>query len=160
MKRSAAKTAVGLNQREENFCVEFARSGNASEAYVKAGYEAGTPERNRIYAHRLLKKAHIQLRVGQLRQGAALSAKMDVEYFLNNLKANIEGARELGDFGASNKALELGMRWLGMVGEKVTPAAQTNVNLSLFSSGDERKDLARLASISGYQLALPKEEKK
>lgn len=160
MKASASKTAKGLDQKEENFCVEFAKGGDATKAYLAAGYQGGTPERNRIYAHRMLKKPHIQLRVGQLRQGAALSAKMDTEYFLKNIQANIEGARELGDFGASNKALELGMRWLGMVGEKVTPAAQTNVNLSLFSSGDERKDLARLAGISGYKLALPRESDK
>lgn len=159
MKASASKTAAGLNQREENFCVAFAKGGNATEAYLAAGYEASTPNNNAKFASRLLRKPHIQLRIGQLRQGAALSAKMDIEYFLKNLQSNIEGARELGDYAASNKALELGMRWLGMVGEKVTPAAQTNVNLSLFSSGDERKDLARLASISGYQLKLPKEEK-
>jgi hypothetical protein len=132
------------------------KSGNAVESYKESGYTAPSEGAARLYAHRLLGKATIKVRLAQLRQAATMHNKMDTEYFLTKLKHNIETAAELGDFAASNKAIELGMRWASMIGEKVTPAAQTNVALNLFSSGNDSADLSRLANIAGYKLQAPK----
>ena len=55
-----------LNDKQERFCLEYAKSANASEAYKKAGYKATSV--NAIYqaSTRLLKKAQIQARLAEL----------------------------------------------------------------------------------------------
>ena len=158
--RGVSKLSSGLNQREENFCQAFMRSGDATAAYKESGYTAPSEGAARVYAHRLLGKATIKVRLAHLRQAATNVNKMDTEYFLTRLKHNIETAAELGDYAASNKAIELGMRWASMIGEKVTPAAQTNVALNLFNTGNDAADLSRLANVAGYKLAAPKKLEK
>ena len=55
-----------LNVKQEAFCLHYAKTGNATEAYKKAGYDAKTA--NAIYANanRLLKKDKVQARLQEL----------------------------------------------------------------------------------------------
>lgn len=56
------------NKRQERFCVEFAKTGNASESYRKAGYAAKTENSINVNACRLLKSPKIQTRLSELRE--------------------------------------------------------------------------------------------
>ena len=45
-----------LNERQKKFCYEYAKLGNATEAYKKAGYKISSDETARANAARLLRK--------------------------------------------------------------------------------------------------------
>jgi phage terminase small subunit len=57
---------VALNVKQEAFCLHYAKTGNATEAYKEAGYAAKTA--NAIYANanRLLKNDKVQERLKEL----------------------------------------------------------------------------------------------
>ena len=66
-----------MQQLQENFCVEFVRCGNATEAYKKAGYKVNSDKAAAVCATKLLKKANIQARIAELRKEFASSKIMD-----------------------------------------------------------------------------------
>lgn len=55
-----------LNVKQEAFCLHYAKTGNATESYKIAGYDAKTP--NAIYANanRLLKNDKVKARLAEL----------------------------------------------------------------------------------------------
>lgn len=57
---------MALNVKQEAFCLHYAKTGNATESYKKAGYAAKTE--NAIYANanRLLKNDKVQARLKEL----------------------------------------------------------------------------------------------
>ena len=57
---------MALNVKQEAFCLHYARTGNATESYKAAGYEAKTA--NAIYANanRLIKNDKVQARLQEL----------------------------------------------------------------------------------------------
>lgn len=54
------------NPKWETFCLEYAKTGNASDAYRKAGYISKNPSAQGASARRLLQKSIIQKRLGEL----------------------------------------------------------------------------------------------
>ena len=140
-----------LTQQEETFALEYMKHGSAQEA-ARVAYPQRKPTAISALAHRLINSKHIKTRLSQLAEAATVNTELSAETLVAEIKKNIEGARELGDYGASNKAIELAMRYRGMIGEKVAVEKDTgvNVNLNLFSSGDKDKDLTRLANIAGF----------
>lgn len=52
--------------RQEKFCLEYAKTGNATEAYKKAGYSQTTESGMAVNACKLLKKANIQERLKEI----------------------------------------------------------------------------------------------
>lgn len=62
---------MALNVKQEAFCLHYAKTGNATEAYRKAGYKAKTE--NAIYANanRLLKNDKVQARLKELAEEIA-----------------------------------------------------------------------------------------
>ena len=54
-----------LTIKQENFCIEYAKSGNATLAYEKAGYKTKGQGRG-VEACKLLKKPNIQARLAEL----------------------------------------------------------------------------------------------
>lgn len=54
------------NQKWESFCLYFAKTGNASEAYKAAGYKAKNNETAAASARRLLQNANILERIREL----------------------------------------------------------------------------------------------
>lgn len=60
-----------LNVKQEAFCLHYAKTGNATESYKMAGYEAKTP--NAIYANanRLLKNDKVKARLAELAEEMA-----------------------------------------------------------------------------------------
>lgn len=55
-----------MNPRQEAFCVEYVRSGNAAKAYRAAGYKTVNPHSADVRASALLKKPDIAERVREL----------------------------------------------------------------------------------------------
>ena len=54
------------NPRHEKFCLEYAACGNATEAYLKAGYSVAKRRTNNAAAINLLRKPHIAARIKEL----------------------------------------------------------------------------------------------
>ena len=56
-----------MQRLQENFCVEFVRCGNATEAYKKAGYKVRSDNTAAVCAAKLLRNAKVQKRIAELR---------------------------------------------------------------------------------------------
>ena len=64
-----------MTERQENFCLEYAKCGNATEAYKAAGYKTNTPGSAWVCASQLLRNPKVKARVEEL-QAEIRSAKM------------------------------------------------------------------------------------
>jgi phage terminase small subunit len=80
-----------LNVKQENFCLHYAKTGNATESYKKAGYDAKTP--NAIYANanRLLKNDKVQARLAELRDEMASEKIANIAEIQERLTAILRG---------------------------------------------------------------------
>lgn len=56
-----------MQRLQENFCVEFVRCGNATEAYKNAGYKVRSDNTAAVCAAKLLRNAKVQSRIAELR---------------------------------------------------------------------------------------------
>ncbi len=56
----------GLSMNQENFCLEYVRSGNATDAYKKAGYSAKNDNVASAAAQRLLRNVMVKNRIKEL----------------------------------------------------------------------------------------------
>lgn len=104
----------GLTDQQERFCQEYAANGgNATQAYISAGYSPNGAEQS---ASRLLTNANVNQCIQELRQTAAEKLGITQEYLLKNLKDAID------DEGASLKdrlrAIEMAGKNLAMWIEK------------------------------------------
>ena len=57
-----------MQRLQENFCMEFVRCGNATEAYKKAGYKVRSDNTAAVCAAKLLRNAKVQSRIAELRE--------------------------------------------------------------------------------------------
>ena len=94
-----------LTQKQENFCLAYIETGNASEAYRKAyNAERMKPETVNNKAHVLLKKGEIRARLEELRTPATESAQITLEQHLSTLEELRELAKEEGKYGPAIQA--------------------------------------------------------
>jgi len=78
MRRSIAVS--GLTENEEHFCIEFAKSSNATAAYKSAWINSkAKPENINVMASRLLAQVKIKSRIAELRQATVKQTNMDLE---------------------------------------------------------------------------------
>ena len=54
---------MALNVKQEAFCLHYAKTGNATEAYKKAGYKAKTDSAIYASSNRMLKNVKVQARL-------------------------------------------------------------------------------------------------
>ena len=66
----------GLTIRQEAFCMEYAKSGNATRAYKQAGYKVKSDGAAGVNANRLLKNAKVQARLRSICDEIASEAIM------------------------------------------------------------------------------------
>lgn len=57
-----------MQRLQENFCMEFVRCGNATEAYKNAGYKVRSDNTAAVCAAKLLRNAKVQSRIAELRR--------------------------------------------------------------------------------------------
>lgn len=94
-----------LTQKQENFCLAYIETGNASEAYRKAyNAERMKPETVNNKAHVLLKKGEIRARLEELRCPATKSAQVTLAQHLSKLEELRELAKEEGKYGPAIQA--------------------------------------------------------
>lgn len=70
---------------QDKFCLEYAASGNATEAYKKAGYKVQTDGAARANAARLLTKANVQERLKEIAKEVAapkIASVQEIQEFL------------------------------------------------------------------------------
>ncbi len=75
----ANKKRKKLSVLQDKFCVEYAKSGNATEAYKKAGYKVANDQSAQASSSHLLLNPMIQLRLQELAAETHSSKIMDVE---------------------------------------------------------------------------------
>lgn len=66
-----------VTERQERFCIEFVRCGNATEAYKAAGYKPKSDNAAAVNASKLLRNTKMQEHITELRE------KMDSEKILD-----------------------------------------------------------------------------
>lgn len=68
----------GLSPNQEAFCLAYSASGNATEAYKKAGYKAKNENTAAAASARLLRNVNIQRRLGEIAQEVKSKKIMDI----------------------------------------------------------------------------------
>ena len=79
-----------LTAKQRKFCDEYIKSGNATEAYFKAGYQIKSNEAARANASRMLTKAnvkeYIETRLKQLESKKIAGAREALEYLTSVMR--------------------------------------------------------------------------
>ena len=69
----------GLTIRQEAFCMAYAKSGNATEAYKQAGYKVKTDKAAGVNAARLLGNARIKARLKEIGEQTNTSKVLSIQ---------------------------------------------------------------------------------
>ncbi len=80
-----------LKAKQEAFCLHYAKTGNATESYRKAGYKCTTEGSANTAASRLLKNVEIQQRLRELRDQIEKPSIMGIEEMQERLSAIARG---------------------------------------------------------------------
>ena len=98
-------TAGRLTQKQENFCLAYIETGNASEAYRRVYNAKGMkPETVNRNAKALLDNNKIATRLEELRKPVAESAQITLAQHLSTLEELRELAKEEGKYGPAIQA--------------------------------------------------------
>lgn len=97
------------NARYERFAQALAQGKSADEAYADAGYRP-----NRGNASTLKANQSVQARVAELQERVVKGIILDRQWVLDKLIENAKEAKDRGDGGVVNRALELLGKELGM----------------------------------------------
>ena len=79
------------NVRHEAFCLHYAKTGNATEAYKKAGYESKTDRAVWSSSNRLLKNDKVKARLKELADEMAEEKIADIREVQEKLTAIVRG---------------------------------------------------------------------
>jgi len=91
-----------LTTKQEAFCLAYIESGNATDAYRKAGYSPGMAQKTAMEAaSRLLKNGKIVARLDELRKPAADAAQLTLQGHLERLERLSEAAEKEGKYSAA-----------------------------------------------------------
>lgn len=105
----------GLTAKQRRFVAEYLVDSNATRAAIRAGYSAVSADK---IGSELLGKTRVSKAVAAKQAKVAEKLEITAEWIAGELKGNHERAHQLGDVPASNKALELLGKHLGMFVEK------------------------------------------
>lgn len=117
-----------LNEKQKRFVEEYCIDYNATQAAIRAGY---SPKSAEVTACRLLRNAKICEAIDQKRVKIAEKAELSAEWVLRELARNHELAKGIGELAASNKALELIGKHLGMFKDKVEMTGENGAPLNV-----------------------------
>ena len=80
-----------LNPRQEKFCIEYAKTGIATQAYQSAGFESKTKESAQANSARLLANPEVQARLRELSEKTAGESIADVKELQEGLTQIFRG---------------------------------------------------------------------
>ena len=105
-----------LTPKQVAFVREYLATGNAAESYRRAYPNANpaTPQDAAEEGWRLLHNPKIAHRIAEHQQEAAACAQLTHTHVLASLRDNAEHAQAEGYYAASNRALELLAKYLGL----------------------------------------------
>ena len=69
---------LALSVKQEKFCLEYAKSGNQTQAYLAAGYNVKNDETAAANASRLLRNANVKERLAELAEEAKNASIADI----------------------------------------------------------------------------------
>ena len=149
-----------LTLKQENFCLAFLETGNASAAY-RGSYNAARMKESTVNkrASELLARGDIAGRLGELRQPAIERAEMTLENHLAELAELRDQAKEKGMLSAAvaaevNRGKAAGF-YRHTEGQGTAIINQVNVNKRLEELSDE--ELMEIARGNGLHL-VPSEQ--
>ena len=91
-----------LTPKQEAFCLAYLETGNASEAYRRAGYSPGMADKTvNEAASRLLRASKVLARLEELRRPAVKAAQITLESHLTRLEELSKAAQASAQFGAA-----------------------------------------------------------
>ena len=85
---------MALPVKQEKFCLEYAKSGNQRQAYIKAGYKCKNDEAVDASASRLLRSAKVRERLAELAEEAKNASIADITEMQQTLTAIIRRQQE------------------------------------------------------------------
>lgn len=91
-----------LAPRQKQFCIEYQKDLNATQAAIRAGYSEKTA---RQQAHDLLQKPEIKKEVNKYKNKIAERAKLDATYVLENLKSIVDKCQNSNNLFFSSSAV-------------------------------------------------------
>lgn len=120
-----------LTPKQEKFCVEYVKTGSATEAY-RLAYDAGKMKPTSIHsnANKLIGNTEIALRVAELRAPAAKKAQITLESHLDRLAHLSEMAESANQMGAAIAAEVSRGKAVGLYVEHVKMDATVKGNVS------------------------------
>lgn len=96
---------VNITPKQEKFCMAYIETGNASEAYRKAGYSKGMSDKTVNEASaRLLKNSKVIARLAEIRKPALEAAQITLADHLKDLKRLRDLSESEGKFSAAVSA--------------------------------------------------------
>ncbi|MCQ2282364.1 MAG: terminase small subunit [Bacteroidales bacterium] len=110
---------MALSVRQEKFCLEYAKSGNATEAYKLAGYQPKSEKAAGASAARMLGNVSVQARLQELQQEMATPKIADAKEIQEGLTALFRTAIDNGDAFAATKTAEIINKMQGAYVSKV-----------------------------------------
>lgn len=142
---AAATNEHGLTEKQEKFCHEFIKTGNASEAY-RNSYNAGKmkPESIHVNASKLLSDAKVSQRVESLRAAVSKKRMLGLEDLLDELEQarTLALAQETPQTSAAVAASMGKAKMLGLLSDKVqvsgADGGPLNLNLEVAFLGPSR----------------------
>lgn len=85
---------MALSVMQEKFCLEYAKLGNARQAYINAGYECKNKNAIDASASRLLSDVKVKTRLAELAEDAKNSSIADIQEMQEVLTEIIRQVRE------------------------------------------------------------------
>jgi phage terminase small subunit len=123
-----------LTDKQQAFITEYMVDRNASAAAVRAGYSARSSDSRGC---RLLKEPHIAAEVARLTKEREQRTEINAEYVMAELRTNVDLARDAGHIAASNQALQLLGKHLGMFVDRLEVDASHEVEIDVTWNGDD-----------------------
>lgn len=124
---------MALTQKQENFCAEYVKCGNAAKAYRSAyKCEKMKPETVWVNASRLMSDTKVSLRIEELRDAAAKEAQVTLKGHLEDLRRLRDMAVDEGQFSAAITAEISRGKAVGLYTDKVQADVKQDVKVVLF----------------------------
>lgn len=105
---------MALSVKQEKFCLEYAKSGNQRQAYLKAGYKVKNDETADANASRLLRNANVKARLAELAEEIKAASIADITEMQQTLTSIIRQQLEeeviviesVGDFMSEARKMD------------------------------------------------------
>lgn len=113
-KQRKAVNDLALSVKQEKFCLEYAKSGNQRQAYLKAGYKVKNDETADANASRLLRNANVKARLAELAEEIKAASIADITEMQQTLTSIIRQQLEeeviviesVGDFMSEARKMD------------------------------------------------------